>query len=55
MKKHCKHVLTVLMMVLMTMAVLTGCGGKNKIDLRDEKYVSVNLSGPSGYGEARPK
>ena len=51
MKKHCKHVLTVLMMVLMAMAVLTGCGSKNKIDLR-EKHALVKFSGPSGYGQA---
>lgn len=52
MKKHCKHMLAIMLMAVMAMAVLTGCGGKNKIDLRDEKYVSVNISGPSGYGEA---
>ena len=52
MKKHCKHMLAIMLMAVMAMAVLTGCGRKNKIDLRDEKYVSVNISGPSGYGEA---
>ena len=52
MKKYCKHMLSIMLMAVMAMAVLTGCGGKNKIDLRDEKYVSVNISGPSGYGEA---
>ena len=55
MKKHIKHMLAIMLMAVMAMAVLTGCGRKNKIDLRDEKYVSVNISGPSGYGEARPK
>ena len=51
MKKYCKHVLTVLMMVLMAVTVLTGCGSKNKIDLR-EKHVTVKFSGPSGYAKA---
>ena len=39
-------------MAVMVMAILTGCGSKNKIDLR-EKHVTVKFSDPSGYGKAR--
>ena len=50
MKKHIKHALVCLLIVVMALAALTGCGGKKQIDLHD--YVEVTLSGASGYGYA---
>lgn len=51
MKKHIKHSLVCLLIVVMALAALTGCGGKKQIDLHD--YVEVTLASANGYGEAR--
>ena len=50
MKKYIKHALLCLSIMVMAMAVLTGCGGKKQINLRD--YVEVTLASANGYGEA---
>ena len=51
MKKHIKHALLCLLIVVMALGALTGCGGKKQIDLHD--YVEVTLSKADGYGQAR--
>ena len=51
MKKHIKHALVCLLIMVMALAALTGCGGKKQIDLHD--YVEVTLASANGYGEAR--
>ena len=50
MKKYIKHALLCLLIVVMAMAALTGCGGKKQIDLCD--YVEVEITKANGYGLA---
>ena len=50
MKKYIKHTLVCLLIVVMALAALTGCGGKKQIDLRD--YVEVEITKANGYGLA---